>query len=100
MPRLSSSLGVLQHRNYSNLALTDSTSSISWSDALKCWCVFNPALISEIFKNKDFHVTDYRGELAKIAERIDIDFSASNLALSFVPLAQEDDEHRSSRRNL
>lgn len=91
-------VGVLQHRHTRILRGADANSRIAWSDALKCWCVFSPSLIVEIFRNKDYQVIDYRRELSKIAHRMDIDFSASHLALDFVPLAHEEDEHRASRK--
>jgi cytochrome P450 len=73
---------------------------VEWSESLRCWCVFDPALITAVLKSIDFVVVDSAEEYAKIEQRTRLCWTAAINALDHIPLANEGERHSRLRRDF
>lgn len=71
-----------------------------WSDALACWCVFDPEKVKRLLEDESIHVVAYAGQLEPIAQKAHIDMGGVLRVLEHIPLANEQEQHLRSRREL
>src|ERR1700733_2063869 len=78
----------------------DRASGLWWSDGQGCWMATDPDILSAIFKDKAFEVTDYEGETFKIIDELGVDLSAMARVARHLPLAKEGSAHSALRKQM
>lgn len=91
---------LLLHRSEDRYAYYGRNSGLTWSDPLKCWLAFDPALIQDIQKSQSFRVVDHSGEAERIKEKLGVDLGHIEAALNAMPLGVEGEEHALRRKRL
>lgn len=77
-----------------------SKEKISWSSPLGCWITADLEIVERILRSLDFYAVDYRRELARIGGKIGYQFDHSTYALSSIPLALENKDHKEARHRI
>ncbi len=72
----------------------------SYDEHLKVLCVYDPDMISTIFRSEDFRINPFADHYRVIAERTGIDFQASIDTLDHIPFSKEGEEHRRLRSEM
>lgn len=91
---------LLLHRSDDKFTYYDRFSELIWSEQLKCWLAFDPALIQDIQKSPSFRVVDHRGEAERIRVKLGVDLGHIEAALNAMPLGVEGEEHALRRKRL
>lgn len=91
---------LLLHRSDARYAYYGQNSDPVWSDQLKCWLAFDPALIQDIQKSQAFRVVDHTGEAERIKQKLGVDLGHIEAALNAMPLGVEGEEHAQRRKRL
>lgn len=71
-----------------------------WSDTLNCWCVFDPDTVKALLEDESIGVVQYAMQLEPLVKKAQIDMSGAMRVLDHIPLANEQDKHLQSRREL
>ena len=79
------------HKNPQRGHRYQSDGGIRWSDELKRWMISDPELMSQILRNPDFVVHEYRFDLALSRHGVDLPHLAR--MRDFLPLAVEGEQH-------
>ncbi len=87
-----------QHSDRSRMYLENMP--FRFDETLACICVFDPAIISAVFRSDCFEVVPYADQYRYITEHTSLDFSPTATAFDHVPLANEGGRHKQLRAEM
>lgn len=90
------SIDLLFHRQLHALA----ERPIEWSEALKCWCVFQPRQVKSLFESSEAIAVPYGDQLSTIGSKWAVELRGPLQVLQHIPLANEGETHLKSRRTI
>lgn len=73
---------------------------VTYSEALKCWCVFSPEWVQRLLLSTDAGVTPYAEQLGPLTRRPELDLSGALRVLPHIPLANEGVNHATGRQAI
>jgi cytochrome P450 len=88
------------HRSQNKAEVYRAAEPLRWCADRRCWQSFDPAILLAIFRDPNFEVCDYEGEIMKIVDGPGIDLLATAAVARYLPLAKEGCAHASLRKRM
>ena len=88
------------HKQAGRSQLYRQSMPFKYVEDLGCLCVFDPEIISAVFRSDGFDVIDFAGQYRYITDHTSLDFTATAVAFDHVPLAQEGPRHKKLRAEM